>query len=265
MSATLPLLIIDDEKPARDNLRFLLGKLGLNLSLEIVEASSAQEAREILNKQAIELIFLDIQMPGEEGFDFLLSIPHSKYAIIFTTAYHQFAIKAFRAGAIDYLLKPIDFIELQEAVLKANINQSISALHVPQKIENSVLKDIQLQAKSGHINKLRIANKNGYILLSLADISYLEADSNYTIFHLINLKKIVSAKSLKEYEELIEGQAFFRIHKSYLINLHQFKCISKTDLSIAVMNDGSNLPIARRKFSSFEDTAKAMQHGNLYQ
>ncbi|MFY8107611.1 MAG: LytR/AlgR family response regulator transcription factor [Bacteroidia bacterium] len=265
MSHSLRILIVDDEKPARNNLRFLLNQFDSNQSFELFEANSGQEARSILNTQQIDLIFLDIQMPVEDGFDFLLSIQYTSYAIIFTTAYNQFAIKAFRAGAVDYLLKPIDFTELQEAVTKVNTSKFNSHLQSTENLANNEIKHIQLQIKTGQIFSLRIASKNGFNIIPIADISYLEADSNYTIFHLINLKKVVSAKPLKDYEEMIEGQAFFRIHKSYLINLHQFKYISKTEPSIAEMRDGSNLPIARRKLTSFVETVKKMNNGNIFE
>lgn len=265
MSLILPLLIVDDEKPARDNLRFLLGKLGLNQTLEIYEASSAIEARVILEHHKISLIFLDIQMPEEDGFEFLFSIPHHAYAIIFTTAYNQFAIKAFRAGALDYLLKPVDFTELTNAVkevLKRMLNPHISVNLEEEKI---LLQKLHQQTKTKKIDTIIIAAKSGFTPILISDICYLEADSNYTIFHLSNLKKVVASKPLKEFEDIIEGNSFFRIHKSYLINLQYFKQISKVDPTLAIMSDGSNLPISRRKLNGFIEAITFHKMPNDYE
>ncbi len=244
-------LIVDDEKPARDNLQFLLAHVKNEKVKVVAEASSAAEAREILKNKKIQLLFLDIQMPHENGFDLLNSIDTKNLAIIFTTSYQQFAIIALRANAVDYLLKPIDLKELQQAieratqVLASKSNQGYEPSSIP-------IQQIQENIQQERLTQIRLLVNNGFKNILIEDILYLEASSNYTIVHLKNLRKIVCSKPLKEFEELLIQNNFFRIHKSYLVQLFACKQISGKELNQIELIDNSLLPISRRKQVEFK-------------
>jgi two-component system LytT family response regulator len=245
-------LIVDDEEKLRESLAFMLNKFCPAVEV-VASASSADEARYYLRFHDAEIIFLDISMPGENGFQFLESIQKEKYSVVFVTAHDEYAIRAFKVNAVDYLLKPVDVQEL-----KTTMNRLEHLHHL--KNENYIWKENYSDTLTDLLHKLRdhrpmekiaVHHQQGFTLLLLSEIIYLEADSNYTILHLQAGQKIISTKTLSEYEELLRDSIFFRIHKSTLINLRQLKEYSRVDGDFAVMNDKTRLDISRRRLPLF--------------
>ena len=247
-------IIVDDEEFARSSLYFLLQENCENIHISGI-AKSVNEARMLLSQHAVDLIFLDIAMPGENGFELIPAAQATNASVIFTTAYDQYAIKAIKANALDYLLKPIDIDELKAAVEKAikYIKQN--------KIENNrniSLKNLEndLRDQSG-IKKITLPTGQGYRLVDINDIIHIEADSNYSIFHLSNLEKITVSKVLKDYEDLLPENTFVRIHKSSIVNLNFVKeYINKNGLQV-VLHNGELITVSRRRSSDFFDKIKA--------
>jgi two-component system, LytTR family, response regulator len=248
-------IVVDDERNVREALIILLEQNCPEISI-CGSASSAGEGRELLSQHEVDFIFLDISMPKEDGFAFLRSIPKENYGIIFTTAYQEFALKALKANAIDYLLKPINSVELCEAVSKA-INYYELRHHRSEvrEIYHQSLENLHdnIQSQDKAITKITIAEQFGFRMINVADLMYLEADSNYTILHLSGLDKIVATRSLGEYEKILEHPMFFRIHKSAIINLNFLKAYSSYQGNFALLTDGTSLNISRRKLNEFRD------------
>ena len=248
-------IIIDDEINLQKTLEILIHHNCPEIKL-CGKANSAEAGRELLKNNQIDIIFLDITIPNENGFDFLASIPKENYSIIFTTAFEEYALKAIKANAIDYLLKPIDPMELRDAVTKA-----VSLLNLRnqkkevQKIYSESLNNLTQQIQSGNpqITRITVVEKFGYRIVELDSVRFFEADSNYTIIHLSGLDKIVSTKSLGEYEKMLDSNLFFRIHKSTIVNLNYLKGFSSYQGYFAILDDNTKLPISRRRFTEFRD------------
>lgn len=222
-------------------------------------AGSAREARTILKTCKVDIIFLDISMPGEDGFAFLRSIPGEHYCIIFTTAYQSYALQAIKSGAIDYLLKPIDAPELKETVAKAiqyhELRQSKSEA---MKVYHESLDNLQQQIQSGEneITKITVPGQFGFRVVNVADMMYLQADGNYTVLHLTGLDTIVASLPIIEFEEILVNREFFRINKSTIINMNYLKAYPGYEGRPAVLTDGTLLTISRSKLNGFREAIK---------
>ncbi|MHC1777164.1 MAG: LytR/AlgR family response regulator transcription factor [Lentimicrobium sp.] len=251
-------IIVDDERNVREALGIMLNELCPEIEL-CGTASSAADGRELLKQEKVDFIFLDISMPGEDGFSFLKSIPKDEYGIIFVTAYEEYALHALRANAIDYLLKPVDSIELREAVTKAiHYHELRKAKAEVRSVYHESLNNLQNQVHSGNrkIELITIAEQFGFRMVRVADLMYLQADSNYTILHLSGLDKIVATRSLCEFEKILENSMFFRIHKSTIINMNFLKAYSSYEGNFAELTDGTRLSISRRKLIEFREAVK---------
>lgn len=248
-------VIVDDELNVRQTLEILLKNNCPEIKL-CGSAESAEMGRGLLKAFDIHLIFLDISMPHENGFDFIATIPKEQYAIIFTTAHEEYALKAIKANAIDYLLKPINPTELKEAVEKAisylnlRLQQDKMQEIYTQSLDNLIK---QVKGDDRQVNKITVVEKFGFRIVEVENIRYLEADSNYTIIHLSGLEKIISSKSLGEFEKVLETNKFFRIHKSNIINLDYLKGFSSYQGYFAILDDNTKLPISRRRFNEFKE------------
>ncbi len=252
---TYSAIIIDDEYHIREAMQILLNQNCPELKL-CGMAASAEEGRELLRTNEIDLIFLDISMPREDGFEFLGSISANEYAVIFVTAYQEYALRALKANAVDYLMKPVNANELKEAVEKAieylELRKSNSnAMHV----YNDSMANLEEQMRSQKlcIEKITVPELFGFRIVKVCDIMYLQADSNYTILHFSGLNKIVATRSLSDFEKILDGPDFFRIHKSSLINMHFLKGYSSYQGNFAELTDGTRLNISRRKLLEFKD------------
>ena len=251
-------IIIDDERNIREALGLLLNEHCPEIQI-CGTAASASEGRELLKLKDIDFIFLDISMPKEDGFAFLHSIPKDNYGIIFVTAYEEYALRALKACAIDYLLKPVNSIELREAVTKAIQSHELRKAKADIKsIYHESLNNLHdhINSGNGHIEKITIAEQFGFRMVKVSDLMYLQADSNYTILHLSGLNKIVATRSLGEFDKILEGSMFFRIHKSTVINMNFLKAYSSYEGNFAELTDGTKLSISRRKLIDFRDAVK---------
>ena len=237
-------IIIDDEAKGRLALREKLLSYCPQVKV-VAEAANGQEALLLIQHHKPLLIFLDIEMPKMNGFEMLNELPEKDFHIIFTTAYDQYAIKAIKYAAFDYLLKPIDIEELQEAIS-----------NIETKENNETKKQVELlqqnmQHPKKQLNKLAIPTLEGLLFFDINDIIHLEANSNYTNIYFTNKTKITASKTLKEFEELLPEDIFFRTHHSHLINLNYIKRYIKGDGGQIELQNGSYVDVARRKKEEF--------------
>ncbi len=253
---SLNAIIVDDEEFARSSLYFLLQENCENVNILGI-AKSVSEARTLLADHKIDLIFLDIAMPGENGFELIPAAVKNKAHVVFTTAYDQYALRAIKANALDYLLKPIDIDELKETVAKATKYISLDKITEHQK-------SVQLNhlaenmSERSEIRKLSLPNgQGGYTMVDFDNIINIEADSNYSVFYLANNDKITVAKVLKEYEEILPENKFVRVHKSSIINLDYLKEYnSRNGLEVA-LKSGVKIAVSRRRASEFAEKVKS--------
>jgi len=250
----LKAIIVDDEEFARSSLFFLLQQNCPEIEITGI-ARSVAEAKEILAHYSINLIFLDIAMPGENGFELISDAQQHQAAVIFTTAYDQYALKAIKANALDYLLKPIDIEELIIAVNKVSAYFKLRLKNPIQDDERMINLASNLNSKLD-IKKLTLPFGQGFKMIDIDDIIYIEADSNYSVFHLNNHDKIAVSKVLKEFEELLPSDQFVRIHKSSIINLNHLKEYSSKNGLIVVLKNGENISVSRRRASDFFEKIK---------
>jgi two-component system, LytTR family, response regulator len=213
----------------------------------VAQASSVATALEQIALHQPTVLFLDIELGDGSGFDVLQKINAHNYKVIFITAYNQYAVRAFRLNAIDYLLKPIDADELIEAVSKLQVE--LSKTETTLKYNNLYNDYKTIEQKPKNI-VLKTANEMHVVLIN--DIVRCESSNNYTSFYLKSGKRIVVSITLKEYEALFEEYRFFRNHQSHLINLNYFDHLNKETTACIVMKDGTILPISQRKQSGLE-------------
>lgn len=247
MTKILNAIIVDDEEFARSSLYFLLQENCKEVHITGI-AKSVAEARALLQKQKVDLIFLDIAMPGENGFELISSAEQHQAHVVFTTAFDQYALKAIKANALDYLLKPIDIDELKETVEKAvkYISHHNNAPQTPSRLLNFKQ---TLEQKS--VRKISLPNGQGYTLIDLDRIVHIEADSNYSVFYLQNNEKITVSKVLKEYEEILPESQFVRVHKSSIVNLHYLQEYNSRNGLELILKNGQRIAVSRRRASDF--------------
>jgi two-component system, LytTR family, response regulator len=256
-------IIIDDEINVREALSLLLNQYCPEITVLGI-LGSAEEGRLFLKENKVDFIFLDIAMPKEDGFTFLRTIPNDDYIIIFTTAFQEYALRALKANAIDYLMKPVNPFELQNAVTKAihhykiRHNQPLNSEVYNQSLDN--LKE-QIQARRNVISRITISEQNGFQIVDLSEVMYMRGEGNYTTFHLEGGRQITSTRTLGEYEKILEGSKFLRIHRSEIINLKFLIGYTCNQGNFAVLKGGISLDISRRKLNEFREAIK--QHSFL--
>jgi len=238
-------VIIEDETQSRELLSSLVAKHCEGVSVVDV-AKNVETGVEIIIKHQPDLIFLDISMPDGTGFDLLGKVKNQKFDVIFTTATDKYAIKAIKYSAMDYLLKPIDTEELVLAVKKVKEKKSSSG-----SAENLAFLLQNLQQKNENYAKISLPVVGAYEVVNIHDIIRCEAEGSYTTFHFIDNKKIVVSVNLKYYEDLLPEKDFFRIHHHHLINMNHVTRFLKVDGGYAIMSDGSQVELARRKKDEF--------------
>jgi two-component system LytT family response regulator len=233
----LTVAIIDDEQHCTDRLLTLLEPYSGNI--KTVCFNTADEAMQGMDTLKPDVVFLDVQLHDKTGFDVLSGITHRDFSLIFTTAYEQYAIKAFKFSAIDYLLKPIDANDFQNALQKAfdkatqhQIGERISMLLSHLSTESLV-------------SKISIPTKDGYSFLNISDIVRCEADVNYTHLFTMDEMKYTVSKPLKHFEGLLANHGFFRIHNSHLINLSYLKAYAKS--GYVTLHDNTQFDVSIRK------------------
>ncbi|HEV7782740.1 MAG TPA: LytTR family DNA-binding domain-containing protein [Chitinophagaceae bacterium] len=233
------ILIIDDEIAAGNILKVLIQK-HIPAVTEICYCDNVTKALELLKTFNPTLVMLDIEMPKLNGFDFLNMATPNDFDVVFTTAYDQYAIKAIRFSALDYLLKPIDTIDLKNAVSRHIVKQQNQ--HQQLLVSNLLT---NLQQKDPKNFKLALSTTEGVSFFAPDDILYCEGENNYTRFTFLKAKPILISKTIGDYEDLLKEHGFLRIHKSYLVNA---KYVTKIDREGAVvMHDGKQLTISKRR------------------
>ena len=232
--------IVDDEPFCCESLGTLLERYCPDVKILDICYSAASALKSIRDKKP-DILFLDIEMPHMNGFELLEQLPEIDFKLIFTTSYDQYAIKAIRFSALDYLLKPIDREELQKAVQKLIVQNSHP---LPQQIE------ILLQ-KLNHpviaVNKIAIPTMEGLQMIFVESIISCGADSNYTILLLKNKQKIIASRTLKEIEEMLEDYSFARVHHSWLVNLNEVEKYIKGEGGYLLMSDGTTVDVSRSR------------------
>lgn len=234
-------VIIDDENHIRDTLINLLETNCPDMVRVIGQASGVESGMEAIRSLQPDLVFLDIQMKDGTGFDLLQKLPAIGFKVIFITAYDQYALQAFRFSAVDYLLKPVNPEQLTEAVHRVR-----DLVHDQSAKQLNVLKE-NLKT-TGHTSRKIILRTNESIhLLDVSNIIFCDSDSSYTTVHTVEGEKIIVSRTLKEYEEMLTECGFYRVHKSYLINLVHLKRFDRQDGGYIVMTNGIKIPVASRK------------------
>lgn len=231
-------LIIDDEKTGAAGLKVLLEQHCREIILEGIEHSAPDGIRRIRELKP-DLVFLDIEMSPHTGFDVIEATREYPYHVIFTTAYDTYAIKAFRAQAVDYLLKPIDVGELKQAV--ANAAKRMQKSH---SAHNERL-DALIRNLKEPLKKIPLPTNNGIILVAPEDILYLESDSNYTQVFFKSGNKILISKTLKSFDEKLSHLNFCRVHAAFIVNLNEIDRYIKGDGGTLVMKNRSSVPVSR--------------------
>ena len=242
----LKALIVDDELMGCQALKKMLEPYA-NQIFVLPFCHSAEEAIRAIQVLAPDLVFLDIHMPGKSGFDMLDSLEKINFEVIFTTGFDHYAVKAFKIGAVDYLLKPVDMDELETAIQRATEriqNKKTSAPNVEVLLQN---------LRGGQSENMQIAlpTQEGIFYVPIKEILRCESDANYTMFYFVGRKKIMVSKNLKEYEELLSPYHFVRVHNQYLINLRHVKKYIKGEGGTVVMNDDAQIEVARRRKDDF--------------
>ena len=230
-------LIVEDEPYIRKGLIELIESIDQNLFI-LGECGTVREAITVTEASKPDLIFLDINLPDGDGFDFLDQTRSMQLQVIFITAHEKYALKAIKHGAVDYILKPIDIEELEAAIGKAM--KLINSKNVYHKPISSRVSD----------EKLIISLQESFEVIRLKDLTYCHSDKGYTTFHLVDGKQIMASKPLKEYEEKLINARFVRTHQSYFVNLDFIERYDKADYAV-VLKSGKKIPVSTRKRDAF--------------
>ncbi len=234
-------IVIDDESKARETITEMLGVYCKDVEV-VADAFDVQSGYDAIKKYNPDLILLDIKMPDGTGFDLLRKFLNIRFQVIFITAYEEYAIRAFKFSALDYLLKPIDPDELISAIQKTQLKM---------KNDDLTLKIQTLFDNVDHLSnrdkKIVLKTTSNIHIVNLYDIIRCQSDKNYTHFFTSDGEKIVVSKTLKEFDELLHGYSFFRVHQSHLINLSYIKRFEKADGGYLVMKDETRVPVSFRK------------------
>ena len=237
-------VLIDDEKHCLETLNMTLTRYCKDVQI-VEECRSAKKGLEAIARHKPDLVFLDIEMPMMNGFEMLEQFTEIPFAVIFTTSYDQYAIKAFRYSALDYLLKPIDPEELTAAVRKV-----ASKKNLPFAEQFDMLLK-QIKRKGSGFEKIAVPTIEGFELIRADQIIRCEADDNYTHLYLKDRAKIVACRMLKEMEELLqEFQFFVRVHNSYVVNMNEVVRYVRGDGGYLLMSDGSTVSISKSRRES---------------
>jgi len=233
-------IIIDDEAHIRQMLERTVNQFCPNIKL-VGMADGVKTGMEVIRKHKPDLLLLDIELKDGTGFDLLKNLQPVNFKVIFITAYNQYAVKAFRFSAIDYLLKPIDPEELQEAVQKAE--------KLMQQDFNTQLDFLEENMEKGDKadKKIIFRTQDNIYLVRVSDINYCGSDGGYTTIHLVNGNQIVVSTGLKDYEDLLREFGFYRIHKSYLINMRHISRFEKAEGGYIILQNEAKIPVATRK------------------
>lgn len=247
-------ILIDDDSNLRNGMKSLLNRYAPEIKI-LGEADSVKTGIKAIDALKPQVVFLDIQLTDGTGFDILEKLAQkngkSSSHIVFITAHEEYAIKAFRFSALDFLLKPVDPEELEKVIekIKNALEKNDNYAHIDLLLEN-------IRKKVDNFKRIALSTSDGIHLLEISDIIRCESEDNYTKFYIKNSKPILISKTLKEYEELLGEHGFERIHQSHLINLSCLKSYIKKDGGYVIMTDNSKLPISQRKKERLQELLK---------
>lgn len=219
-------------------------------------AADVKTAVEIIKKTEPDVLFLDIEMPPNKGFEVLEQFPTVNFDVIFTTAHEEYALQAIKFAALDYLLKPINIEELRAALAKVKVDRHGKG----QSNELAAILKEYLRDKENSFSKIVIPSNDGYNVIDLKNILYCEACDSYTKIHTDEKKMFLISKPLKEYDELLSDKGFYRVHKSFLVNVHHIRKIIKGVGAAVIMSDDTNIPISMRKKDEFFQSLKGVMN-----
>ncbi len=249
-------VIIDDDTNLRNGLRELLSFYAPDIKI-IGEAEDVASGVEVIDMLKPQVVFLDIQLHDGTGFDVLEKIAQKNGKttshIVFITAHEEYAIKAFRFSALDFLLKPVDPDELENVIgkIKKVLEKNDSYAHIDLLLEN-------IRKKVDNFKRIALTTADGIHLYEVSDIIRCEGEDNYTTFFIKNNIPVIISKTLKEYEDLLSEYGFERIHQKHLINLAYLKSYVKKDGGFVVMADNAQLPISARKKERLQELIKSL-------
>lgn len=240
-------IIVDDEQHCIDALRAMLQKKCPEVAV-LAGVNSVKEARQLIDEMQPDLVFLDVEMPHQNGFELLKQYDKLTFDVIFTTAYEQYALKAIKFNALDYLLKPFSVQELQEALRKFHErrSQKPDTAIAPLEVFLQNMKTLQQTNK-----KIALPTINGLVFMPVQNIVRCESTGNYTKIFFTDKKQLLVSKPLKEFEELLTEVDFFRVHNSHLINLQQMESYLQGEGGFALMSDGTQVEVSRRRKAEF--------------
>ena len=233
--------IVDDEADARQMLRSMITTLCPDVEI-CGEADSVEQAYVLIRQTRPHVVLLDISLEEGNGFDLFDKFQLPDFQVIFTTAHDEFALKAFRYHALDYLLKPINPVELA---------QSIDRIQKASNNYSDRFQNLLESARSGQLNKIALSSQEGMVFLCLDQIIRIESEGSYSTFYLRNQERHVVSRPMREFEDLLPKALFFKIHQSHLINLTFVKKILREEGGYALMEEGGKVPIARRRKDEF--------------
>ena len=233
-------VVVDDEPYACQALLTLIKRHCPEVQV-IAACNSATEALQVIRKEQPELVFLDIEMPHMNGFQLLEAMAPVPFQVVFTTSYNQYAIKAFRFSALDYLLKPVDAAELKGAVQKA-VSRNAATLASQLDILFH-----QIRQPRSLVNRIALPTREGLQMIPVDSIVYCSANSNYTTLTFKDKQKLVVSRTLKEIEEMLEDYPFLRIHHSCVVNLNEVKKYTRGEGGSLLMSDGSEVDVSRSR------------------
>jgi two-component system LytT family response regulator len=238
-------VIIDDENKGRLALKQKLSGYCPQVTV-VGEAANGEEGIQLIQALDPGIVFLDIEMPRMDGFEMLQHLGEKNFHLIFTTAYDQYAIKAIRYAAFDYLLKPVDIIELQNAV--RNVEEHTGQHQNAERLE-MLHQNLNHQF---HLNKIAIPTMEGLLFFNISDIIYLQADSNYSTVHFAKEpKSLLTTRTLRDFEEILPASQFFRPHHSFIINLDYIKRYIKGDGGQIELQNGHYVDVSRSRKGEF--------------
>lgn len=241
------IVLIDDEKLIQKSLKGILDNFVADVTV-VATPNNVAQGIEAIKKHRPDIVFLDIEMPDGTGFDLLKQLPEINFSIVFCTAFNQYAVKAFKYNAIDYILKPFDIDDVTTAVQKAKDN-----LRIKQEQVNIAQLLSFIQDSNKAKDKLVLKTLSDMFVVPIDTIYNCQSDGGYTVFMFQDDKKIMVSNNLKSYESILLQHNFIRTHRSHLININYIERIQKRDGGIIILNNGREIPISsRRKDAVFE-------------
>ncbi|MBX2984559.1 MAG: response regulator transcription factor [Bacteroidia bacterium] len=239
----LKTIIIDDEQNVREVLSKLLADYCPDVKVEAF-ATNIEEGTKLIKELQPDLVFLDVEFPEKSGFELIDELKHEEFDVIFISGHEEYALKAFKTEAVDYLLKPFNVEELEVAVNKV--------LEKRRKESSVRYADVFLQKWNGSQDRqVALTSSDGLLFVKVKDIIYCKGDGAYTYFYMKDSDRITVSKNLKEFEELLRDMGFYRVHKSYLINLNQMKKYVRGDGGHVIMSNGDSVDVSKRKKEGF--------------